>query len=102
MSLSNTPNPKLSDLSQKLSILGNCNRLAIVSHLNNREMGVTELAEAVGLSQSALSQHLQKMKEAGLVENRKQRQMRYYALTTSLTASAMGHCLLQELLMLGL
>ena len=76
MGRSPNPKPQLNDLCQKFAILANCNRLAIVFHLIDREMGVGELAEAVGLSQSALSPHLQKMREAGLVAGRRHRQMR--------------------------
>lgn len=102
MSHSTNAQRQFNELSRKYSILANCNRLAIVSHLNNREMGVCELADAVGLSQPALSQHLQKMKEAGLVEARKQGQTRYYALSATLMASTLGNALIQELTMLGL
>ena len=41
-------------------------------------MSVGELAERVGLSQSALSQHLAKLRAEGLVATRKQAQTVYY------------------------
>ena len=42
------------------------------------EANVTALAEAVGLSQSALSQHLAKMREEGLVTFRRESQTFWY------------------------
>jgi DNA-binding transcriptional ArsR family regulator len=62
-----------------LALLGNGKRLIIVGHLLGREMSVGTLAEIVGLSQSALSQHLAKLRLQGLVETRRDRQMIYYS-----------------------
>jgi ArsR family transcriptional regulator len=42
------------------------------------EANVSSLAEAVGLSQSALSQHLGKMREEGLVTFRRESQTLWY------------------------
>ena len=42
------------------------------------EVNVTTLAEAVGLSQSALSQHLAKMRDEGLVTFRRESQTLWY------------------------
>ena len=95
------PNPKsihLNELSKTFGALANPNRLSIVSHLRRGEMCVTALANAVGLSQSALSQHLIKLRETGIVEVRKHRQMRYYALT----AAAVTISFIEELSIMGL
>ena len=62
-----------------LTLMGNERRLAILSHLVETEMTVGAIAEKVGLSQSALSQHLAKLRAAGLVETRRDRQMIYYS-----------------------
>jgi DNA-binding transcriptional ArsR family regulator len=63
-----------------LSLLGNKKRLIIVSHLLSRgEMSVGAIADHVGLSQSALSQHLAKLRGAGLVETRRDKQTIYYS-----------------------
>jgi DNA-binding transcriptional ArsR family regulator len=78
------PNPKsihLNELSKTFGALANPNRLSIVSHLRRGEMCVTALANAVGLSQSALSQHLIKLKAVGLLEAKRDRQMQIYSLT---------------------
>ena len=54
-------------------------RLLVLCYLSEAgEMSVGELAERVGLSQSALSQHLAKLRMEGLVATRKQAQTVYY------------------------
>lgn len=54
-------------------------RLLVLCYLGEAgEMSVGELAERVGLSQSALSQHLAKLRAEGLVATRKQAQTVYY------------------------
>jgi len=63
-----------------LKALGNENRLMILCTLINGEMSVGELNARVPLSQSALSQHLASLREAGLVATRKEAQTVYYTL----------------------
>lgn len=62
-----------------LSLLANGKRLQIMSHLLKEEMPVNKIADRVALSQSALSQHLAKLRATGLVETRRDRQMIYYS-----------------------
>jgi ArsR family transcriptional regulator, virulence genes transcriptional regulator len=62
-----------------LSLLANGKRLTIVEHLLDNEMTVGAIAEKVSLSQSALSQHLAKLRSMNLVETRRDRQMIYYS-----------------------
>ncbi|WP_315834289.1 metalloregulator ArsR/SmtB family transcription factor [Bradyrhizobium prioriisuperbiae] len=67
------------DVSRLLSLLGNANRLLILCYLMMRkEMNVGELVAAVDLSQSALSQHLTKLREDGLVTARRDSQHVFY------------------------
>ena len=61
-----------------LSIMSNPSRIHILKLLTQREWDVNSLAQHVNLSQSALSQHLKKMRDAKLVEWRQQAQTRYY------------------------
>jgi ArsR family transcriptional regulator, virulence genes transcriptional regulator len=59
--------------------LANERRLMILCKLVEwGEANVSSLAEAVGLSQSALSQHLGKMREEGLVTFRRESQTLWY------------------------
>jgi DNA-binding transcriptional ArsR family regulator len=61
-----------------LALVANEKRLAILSHLLDGELTVGTIAEKVSLSQSALSQHLAKLRALNLVETRRDRQMIYY------------------------
>jgi DNA-binding transcriptional ArsR family regulator len=62
-----------------LKLLANENRLLVLCRLAVAgEMPVGALASAVRLSQSALSQHLAKMREEGLVATRREAQTIYY------------------------
>ncbi len=62
-----------------LKLLANENRLLILCRLAMAgEMSVTSLVEAGDLSQSALSQHLGKMRDDGLVATRRDAQTIYY------------------------
>lgn len=64
---------------QFLAMLSSEPRLLILCHLLDAgELPVGELVERVGLSQSALSQHLSKLRGQGLVAFRKQGQMVFY------------------------
>ena len=54
-------------------------RLLVLCYLSEAgEMSVGELTERVGLSQSAVSQHLAKLRAEGLVATRKQAQTVFY------------------------
>jgi DNA-binding transcriptional ArsR family regulator len=66
------------DVSGTLSALGNTNRLVTVCHLLEGERSVGELADLVGISQSALSQHLSKMRHLNLVSSRQDQQKVFY------------------------
>jgi ArsR family transcriptional regulator, virulence genes transcriptional regulator len=62
-----------------LTAVANERRLLILCKLVEwGEANVNSLAEAVGLSQSALSQHLAKMREEGLVTYRRESQTLWY------------------------
>jgi len=53
-------------------------RLMILCALSAGERPVNQLADLTGQSQSAVSQHLAKLRAAGLVESRREGQMIYY------------------------
>ncbi len=62
-----------------LKLMANECRLLVLCYLAEAgELSVGELIERVGLSQSALSQHLAKMREDGLVSTRKEAQSVFY------------------------
>lgn len=62
-----------------LAAIGNAKRLSILDHLLDNEMTVTAIAKEVDLSQSALSQHLARLRHFGLVQTRRERQMIFYS-----------------------
>lgn len=62
-----------------LKVLSNEFRLLTLCYLAEEgELSVGELVERVGLSQSALSQHLAKLRDEGLVATRKEAQTVFY------------------------
>ena len=67
------------DVARVMNLLSNENRLLILCYLMMRkEMKVGDIVDAVKLNQSALSQHLTKLREDGLVEFRRELQTLYY------------------------
>jgi ArsR family transcriptional regulator len=79
-----------------LRALANERRLMILCKLVEwGEATVGSLVEAVGLSQSALSQHLAKMREEGIVTYRRESQTLWYRIADPRTETLLGH--LQQL-----
>lgn len=68
------------DASALLKAMGNEQRLLILCQLVGRECSVAELQAGGALSQSALSQHLAVLREAGLVGTRREGQSVFYSL----------------------
>ena len=62
-----------------LKAVANGNRLMILCELKAGERSVSSLEEVVPLAQSALSQHLGKLREEGLVATRREAQTVYYS-----------------------
>lgn len=71
-----------SEASQLLSALANERRLLILCHIAGEEMSVGEIQSLLGISQSALSQHLAVLREQGLVATRRVSQTIYYRLAS--------------------
>jgi DNA-binding transcriptional ArsR family regulator len=65
-----------------LSAMANPKRLLILCCLVKGEVAVGALASQVGLSQSALSQHLSKLRAQKLVKTRRDAQTIYYSSTS--------------------
>ena len=55
-------------------------RIEIVELLKKEPMSVNAMAEALGVTQSAVSQHLRVLKAAGLVDDERQGYWTYYSL----------------------
>jgi DNA-binding transcriptional ArsR family regulator len=71
---------ELSRLSLTFKVLGDPNRLKIVMALRSSEMCVCDLAAFTGLSESAVSHQLRRLKDLALVKIRRDGQVIYYAL----------------------
>ena len=73
---------KAGEATRFLKLLANEQRLLVLCNLvSNGEMTVNELADAVGLSQSALSQHLGRLRADGFVAFRREAQTLHYRVT---------------------
>ncbi len=55
-------------------------RLFILDKLNEKEHCVCELQEMIGADMSTVSKHLSVLKNAGIIDNRKQNNMVFYSL----------------------
>jgi DNA-binding transcriptional ArsR family regulator len=66
--------------SSLLKAMSNEHRLMILCQLLHGEKSVGELERLIGLSQSALSQHLARLRRDDLVQTRRQAQTIYYSL----------------------
>ena len=72
---------RAAEAARLLRLLAHEKRLLVLCHLSAAgELNVGELVAAVGLSQSALSQHLALLREDGLVATRREAQTIYYRL----------------------
>ncbi|HOP21432.1 MAG TPA: metalloregulator ArsR/SmtB family transcription factor [Gammaproteobacteria bacterium] len=74
-----------SKAARMLKTLSSESRLMILCALEVREYSVTELHQQIGLSQSALSQHLATLRREGMVKTRRESQVIYYSLAQSNT-----------------
>lgn len=72
-----------------LKALSNEKRLLIICALHKGEKSVGALEKIVGLSQSALSQHLARLRQDGIVETRRESQTIYYRLNHEATESVL-------------
>ena len=70
--------PLAREASGLLKTLGNEHRLLILCTLLEGERSVGDLVDKIGLSQSALSQHLARLRRDGLVRTRRSSQTIYY------------------------
>jgi DNA-binding transcriptional ArsR family regulator len=74
-----------------LRALGNEQRLLILCHLAaGGELSVTALGERMSLSQSALSQHLARLREDGIVAFRREAQTLFYRIADDKAARLLG------------
>jgi len=73
-----------------LKAMSNQHRLMILCQISNDEKSVGELEKIIGLSQSALSQHLARLRRDNLVQTRRDAQTIYYSLKGEEAATIIG------------
>lgn len=77
----NTPAPKkISRLANLFKALGDQNRLMILIALTHGEMCVCDLAAFLDASESSVSHQLRKLRDLGVVTNRREGQVLYYSI----------------------
>ena len=72
--------PHIAEAAKLMEMLSQPVRLRILCALSEQPWSVVKLAEAVNLSQPAMSHHLRKLREAGLVKTERNAQTIYYSL----------------------
>jgi len=72
------PEAALVRVAARFRALGDPSRLRIVNRLMDGELGVQDLLEATGLSQTNLSRHLGVLRQAGILERRTEGNRAFY------------------------
>ncbi|MBW6422165.1 metalloregulator ArsR/SmtB family transcription factor [Rhizobium sp. XQZ8] len=85
-----TPNFCPEQAANLLLLMANEVRLRVFFLILEKEWAVTALASAVNLSQSALSQHLKKLRDAKIVSVRRDAQTIYYSCNSEAVIKVCG------------
>ncbi|MCA0971678.1 metalloregulator ArsR/SmtB family transcription factor [Halobacillus litoralis] len=73
---------ELEATARTLKLLGDNTRLTVMGLLKDSECCVCEFVEVLKMSQPSVSQHLRKLRDAGLVKERRKGQWIFYSLNT--------------------
>ncbi|MFU1794409.1 ArsR/SmtB family transcription factor [Paenibacillus azoreducens] len=73
-------NVSIEAMANHFKLLGDRTRLNIISMLYRQEMCVCQLVDLLNTTQPNISQHLRKLKDAGLVREEKRGQWSYYSI----------------------
>ncbi|MFO7559127.1 MAG: metalloregulator ArsR/SmtB family transcription factor [Desulfobacterales bacterium] len=74
------PEPDLERMASTYKMLGDPTRLRLLLALSENEMCVCDLAAFTGLTESAISHQLRRLKDLSLVKKRRDGQILYYSL----------------------
>ncbi|MFV2054128.1 ArsR/SmtB family transcription factor [Aliiroseovarius sp. YM-037] len=77
-------------VAHRLGLLANPRRLLILCQLAAGEASVSALNQTLNIGQSALSQHLAKLRDAGIVATRREAQTIYYRIDDAETETLMA------------
>lgn len=84
-------NVDVAEISSFFKMVGDESRLKILLGLNQFEMCVHELALLLESNSSAVSHQLRKLKDAGLINSRKDGQVRYYSISSDRVKELLNH-----------
>ncbi len=73
----------LRDVAELLGLFGDTTRVRILYELTGHELCVSEIAETLGMTASAISHQLRILKQGSLVRSRREGKTVYYALADS-------------------
>ena len=76
-----------------LTLLGDESRMRLCALLRDRELCVTDLVRITGIAQSRVSTHLGRLREAGLVRDRRVGAQSFYGLVGDALPAAVRTCL---------
>ncbi|MCX7554186.1 metalloregulator ArsR/SmtB family transcription factor [Marinicella sp. S1101] len=71
------------EVASLMKCFANPSRIMIFCQLSQGEKNVTSLIESTGLSQTAVSQHLKKLKEEGVIDFRREHRELFYSITSA-------------------
>lgn len=74
---------EFNQLSNIVGLIGNGVRLKLVWLINQDQFCVCDLADILQMSVPAISQHLRKLKDVGIVETFRNKQTIYYSITST-------------------
>ncbi len=77
-------------LEKQLKATADLNRIKLLACMNNGEVCVCDFVDVLGISQPAVSQHLRKLKEAGIITERKVGTWKHYRLVENQTPLMTG------------
>lgn len=71
---------QIQEMAEQFKLLGDKTRLAILAFLRERPLCVCDIVDLLETSQPNVSQHLRRLKDAGLVNETRKSQWIYYSL----------------------
>ncbi|WP_067843927.1 ArsR/SmtB family transcription factor [Amphibacillus sediminis] len=94
---------EINDMSKKLKAVSDPNRLKLLSYLKNGEICICDLVDVLQISQPAVSQQMKKLKDAGIIRERKKGTWKHFSLNDAqepyiqailneLEARTVSHC----------
>ncbi|MGX8698853.1 MAG: ArsR/SmtB family transcription factor [bacterium] len=84
------PEDELLDLAELFKVFGDTTRMKILYVLFEQELCVSDMAEVLGISQSAISHQLRLIKSARLIKSRREGKTVFYSLADDHVTTIIG------------